>query len=473
MNSILLKNKILSFIITFTIYFLSNILSAEEVNINLPPVPFAQKKMRLPSYQTFSLKNGLKVYLIEDHKLPMISYFLYLDYFPPLQKKKAGLGKFTTKLMKQGTANKTKLQIDEELDFMGVDFSIDDNLIFASSLKKYANQSLEIFSDIVKLPKFDMNEFIKVKEEMLSDIQSEKQDPSVQADNIAKSLLYPVAHPYSETATEKTVKQITIDDCKKYHAAYFKPNISHLAIMGDISLEDAKLLAETHFGNWQSAEIPIFKSPKLINPKKSKIYLMDRPDSVQSVIKISHNVELKPGEKDIYSAIVMNTLLGGGTFRLYQNLREKHGYTYGVYSSLRPDKFIGNFSVDLNTETSLTSKSIKEVFNELERIRKEKVSPEELQLVKNYLSGQFSLSLENPSTVALFGIKTSLYNLPVDYFEKYLAGIASVSGEDVLHAANKYILLDKTHIIIVGKKKILNKNLKSLKKFKIVEIKKG
>ena len=192
---------------------------------------------------------------------------------------------------------------------------------------------------------------------------------------------------------------------------------------------------------------------------------------MQSVIKVSHNIDLKPGQKEIYSAVVMNTLLGGGTFRLYQNLREKHGLTYGVYSSLRPDKWIGNFSIDLSTESSLTGKSIEQILYEMNRIRREKVKNEELQLVKNYLTGQFSLSLENPSTIALFGIKTALYNLPSDYYEKYLEGIQSVTEEDVLQAANRYITPDQTHIIIVGKKKDLKKSLKSLKKIKTLEVK--
>lgn len=472
MQTIILR--VLKTIITFSILYFSIIsnLVSEEVNLNLPPSPSKFNKIQLPIYQTFTLKNGLKVYLIEDHKLPMISYFLYLDYMPSLQKNKSGLGQLTARLMKQGAVNRSKLQIDEELDFMGVDFSIEDNLIVASSLSKYANQSLEIFSDIVKYPKFDKDEFLKVQEEMISDIQAEKQNPSAQVDNITKSLLFPQTHPYSETPTEKTIKQISLEDCKNYHASYFKPNIAHFAIMGDLKLEEAKRLAESNFGKWQPGEIPKIKMPKPIALKNTKIYISDRPDSVQSVIRITHSIDLVPGAKDIHSAVVMNTLLGGGTFRLYQNLREKNGYTYGVYSSLRPDRWAGNFSVDLSTETSLTAKSIEEILNEFKRIRTEKVNSEELQLVKNYLTGQFSLSLENPSTIALFGIKTSLYKLPSDYFERYIESINKVTEEDVLRAANKYIPLNKTHIIIVGKRKALKKNLKPLKKFPLIDLKK-
>lgn len=472
MPTILLQS--LKNLFTILLLFISILTSlpCEEVNLNLPPNPTTLNKIHLPKYQTFTLKNGLKVYLIEDHKLPMISYFLYLDYMPSLQKNKSGLGQFTTRLMKQGAANRSKLQIDEELDFMGVDFSIEDNLIFASSLSKYASQSLEIFSDIIKYPKFDKDEFLKVQEEMISDIQAEKQNPNAQVDNITKSLLFPKTHPYSETPTEKTIKQIKLEDCKNYHETYFKPNIAHFAIMGDLKLEDAKLLAETNFGKWQSGEVPKINMPKHFEPKKTKIYILDRPDSVQSVMKITHSIDLIPGAKDIHSAVVMNTLLGGGTFRLYQNLREKKGYTYGVYSSLRPDRWVGNFSVDLSTQTAFTAKSIEEVFYEFNRIKNEKVSSEELQLVKNYLTGQFSLSLENPSTIALFAIKTSLYNLPTDYYEKYIESINNVTEEDVLKAANKYIPTNKTHIIIVGKKIDLKKNLKSLKKFKLIDLKK-
>ena len=473
-NKIQTQLKRILVVISFSIYFFCTLflsLNAEEENIDLPPKSTTLSKIHLPAYKTFSLKNGLKVYVIENHKLPTISYFLYLDYFPNLENNKAGLGEFTTRLMKQGAGNRNKSHIDEELDFMGVDFNIDENLIFASSLLKYSSQSLSIISDVVKNPKFEESEFVKLKDEMLSEIQSDKQDPNAQLNNVAKTLLYPATHPYSEVPTEKSIKRITMKDCKNYHSRYFKPNIAHLAISGDIHFEDAKVLAETHFGNWQSGEVPKFKAPKLFKSRQTKIYLKNRNDSVQSVIKVSHNIDLKPGQKEIYSAVVMNTLLGGGTFRLNQNLREKHGLTYGVYSSLRPDKWIGNFSIDLSTESSLTGKSIEQILYEMNRIRREKVKNEELQLVKNYLTGQFSLSLENPSTIALFGIKTALYNLPSDYYEKYLEGIQSVTEEDVLQAANRYITPDQTHIIIVGKKKDLKKSLKSLKKIKTLEVK--
>lgn len=475
MNNKLYKRILFNFLnyrMLCLLFFISTLSFAEEENLNLPPKPTFLKAVKLAKYQTFSLKNGLKIYFMEDHKLPTVSYFLYLDYFPTLEKNKSGLGEITTRLMKQGAGKRDKAKIDEELDFMGTDFSIEDNLIYASSLKKYASQSLEIFSDIIKSPKFEESELAKVKEEMLSEIQSEKQNPNSLLSNVAKSILYPNSHPYSEIPTEKTVEKITIKDCSSYHKIYFKPNIAHLAITGDITLDDAKLLVEAHFSNWQPGEVPQFKSPKLLSQRKTRIYLMDRPDSVQSVIRVTNNINLKSGDNDLYSAVVMNTLLGGGTFRLYQNLREKNGFTYGVYSSLRPDRWIGNFSIDLSTESSLTQKSIQAILFELNRIRNEKVSSEELQLVKNYLTGQFSLSLENPSTIALFGIKTSLYKLPEDYFEKYLERIQKVSKEDVLLAANKYISPEKTNIIIVGKKKELKKGLKVFKKFKIVEISK-
>ena len=147
-------------IIAFSVFFLCTLfssLNAEEDNLDLPPKSTTLKRIHLPAYKTFSLKNGLKVYVIEDHKLPTISYFLYLDYFPNLENKKAGLGEFTTRLMKRGAGNRNKSQIDEELDFMGVDFSINENLIFASSLLKYSGQSLAIVSDVVKNPKFESN----------------------------------------------------------------------------------------------------------------------------------------------------------------------------------------------------------------------------------------------------------------------------------------------------------------------------
>ena len=457
----------------YIIFYLALLISSNifsEDNLDLPPKIKQVKPIHLQNYKSFTLQNGLKVYIIENHKLPTVSFFMYLNYLPNLEPNKSGLGEITAKLIKQGARKKTKYEIDEELDFMGTDLNIDNNVVFANSLSKYSEKTLEIISDILLSPNFDENEFLKIKEEMILKIQSEKNNPESIIANVSKKLLYGNSHLYGEVPTENTINKITLNDCIKYHQTYFRPNITHLAIMGDINLEEGKRLTEKYLNSWKQKKIPSKHKRHLIKNRKTEIYLMNRNESVQSVIRITHNINFPQNDKNIHSAMVMNTILGGGMFRLYQNLREKKGYTYGVYSSLHPDKLVGNFSVDFSTENSSTHKSIKEVFWELNRIRRLEVEKKELQLAKNYLIGQFSLSLENPETIALFAIRSAIYHLPPDYFQTYIEKINQVSIKDVKKAAQKYIDPSNSNIIIVGRKKDLLRKLKSLKKYKVLEI---
>lgn len=466
-----MNKKIKQLLLLFLFFFQISILYSEENNLNLPPKPLELSPSKITAYKTFKLANGLTVFLIEDHKLPTLSYVLYIDFVSKIKKNKAGLGEFTTRLMKQGAGKRSKEKLDEELDFMGTELSVENNLIYVNSLSKYAKESLEIFSDVVQNPEFNPNEFTRIKNEIIADLKTNHLDPNNQANELMKTLLYPESHPYREIPTEKTINQIKLEDCKSYHSKFFRPGNSYLAIIGDVKFDEAKKMVEKSFGAWANKKVNELKIPPSPKEEETKIYLLDRETSVQSVIKISRNIDLRPGDKNIYSAVVMNTILGGGTFRLYQNLREKNGYTYGVYSSLRPDKLAGTFSIDLSTKNSVTDKSIEEIFAELKRIREVNVEEEELQLVKNYLAGQFSLSLENPVTIALFAIKTSLYHLPENYFDQYVQNIRKVSAEDVRKAANRYLPTDKMKIVVVGKKKEIEKNLESLKNFKTVEVK--
>lgn len=459
------------YLFLFLLFFADNLdLTLAEDNLGLPPKSTSIKPIQLPEYKSFTLENGLQVYLIENHKLPTVSFFLYLDYLGEVEKAKYGLGEFTASLIKQGAKKRTKFEIDEELDFMGSELGVQSNFIFANSLIRYSEKTLEILSDIVMYPNFEEAEFARTKEEMLAKIKSDQSKPDSTIENIAKHLLYPHNHPYREVPTEKTIHSIKLSDCKNYHKKYYRSNIAHLAIIGSINLEEAKRLAKKYFSSWEKQKLPKTKKYYPSKSKKTKIYLFDRKDSTQSVVKVTHNIYLPPGDKNIHSATVMNTILGGGIFRLYQNLREKHGYTYGVYSSFHPDKLTGNFSIDLSTENSVTSNSIQEIVWELNRIRKYEVTEKELQLAKNYLIGQFSLSLENPETIALFAIKSSIYHLPPNYFQSYIEKINHVSKKDVLKVAQKYIKPQRMYILIVGNKKELIRKLKKIRNLEVLEI---
>jgi outer membrane lipoprotein-sorting protein len=226
--------------------------------------------------------------------------------------------------------------------------------------------------------------------------------------------------------------------------------VAYLAVVGDITTAEARTAVEKYFGKWQKGTVPKHTYKADPAPTKTKIALVDRPSSVQSVLNIAHTVPLKPGSPDAIKARITNDILGGAGGRLYNNLREKRGLTYGAYSSISPDKLIGEFSASASVRNAVTDSALVEFMNELERIRDAKVSPEELKQSKASVTGSFVRSLESPQTVASFAINTARYKLPADYYQNYLKNVAAVTADDVQSTAKKYIHPEQAHIVVVG-----------------------
>jgi hypothetical protein len=268
---------------------------------------------------------------------------------------------------------------------------------------------------------------------------------------VLDALLYGKDHPYGEVTTEASVESITIGMCEQYYKTFFRPNIAYLAMVGDVDLREAKKLAKKYFGNWMPAEVPGYRYPDPALPGGPEISLVDRPHAVQSVVKLAHPVKYTIGSPDYMNARVMNQILGGPFARFDRNLREEHAYTYGVTSSLIQDKWIGSFSVSTDVRNEVTDSAVYQILHEMKRIQSEPASSEEVEKIKNYLSGTFALSLEKPSTVALFALNTALYDLPADYYSNYLKYISEVTPGGVQAAARKYLKPDNCYILVVGK----------------------
>jgi zinc protease len=250
---------------------------------------------------------------------------------------------------------------------------------------------------------------------------------------------------------EESVKNITLDKCNEFYRNYFKPNVGYLAIVGDITLAEAKPLIEKYFGSWKRGNVPVqeYIAPKA--PSKLVVAIVDRPNAVQSTLMVTYPVDLKPNSVDAIKAQVTNAILGGGTFRLYNNLREKHGWTYGAYSFLSKDKLTGRFTASAEVRNPVTDSSLTQIIYEMNRLRSELVPDAELTKVKNYMTGNFGRIIENPSTVANFAISTARYHLPKDYYSNYLTNLSAVSSADVQAMAQKYINPENAYILVVGK----------------------
>ena len=443
---------------SYLIIALSILLTAcagtSSLDRSVVPTAGPAPKIQIGDYQQFALDNGLKVIVVQNNKLPRVSYQLSVDRDPIFESEKSGYVSMAGSLLSAGTETKSKAEIDEAVDFIGARMNTSSNGISGACLKKHSDELLALMSDVLMNPTFPQEELDKMKKQQLSGLASSKTDANTISGNISNAMRFGLDHPYGEQTTEATVEAITRNDLVNYYSTYMRPNISYLIIVGDITLEEAKEQANTYFGSWEKRVVPKHSYPSPEAPTGNRVAFVPVPGAVQSVVNVTYPVEYLPGSDDAAAASVMNSILGGGVFsgRLMQNLREDKAYTYGARSSLNPDEVIGYFSAGASVRNEVTDSSIVEILYELSRMRDELVPDSTLQFVKNSMNGNFARSLESPQTIARFALSTEKYGLPKDYYATYLERLAAVDANAVKMAAERYLKPDQAYITVVGNK---------------------
>ncbi len=283
-----------------------------QIDRTRAPEPGPAPEIRISDYKTFTLKNGLQVFLVENHKIPRVSYSLLLDIKPFAEGDSLGYTSIAGQLLGTATTTRTKDQIDEEIDFIGASVNTSSGSLSGSAIKKHNEKLLEIMSDILLYPVFNQDELDKVKKQTISGLAYNKTDPAAISDVVSDALFYGKDHPYGEVTTKATVNSVTVKMCEDYYGTYFKPNIAYLAIVGDLNLREAKKLTKKYFGGWVPGEVPSKQYPTPEAPVSRQVSIVDRPVAVQSVITVGYPVEYTLGTDDYIKARVMNILLGGG-----------------------------------------------------------------------------------------------------------------------------------------------------------------
>ncbi len=433
---------------------------AQSVDRTKAPLPGKAPIIQVGDPVKYTLSNGLQVFVVKNTKQPSVTATLALDLDGFAEGDKAGLADMAGQLLKRGTTTKSKIVLDEAVEYLGGSLNTTSQSASVSSLKKNFPQLMSLMAEVVLHPALSSDELEKVRKQTISGIESNKDEPDAISNNVMKKLVYGANHPFGEITTTTTVNKIKVEDVKKFISTYWKPNIAYLVFVGDIEPLAAKAIAEKNFGSWVRGTVPNTVYPKIIKPSKSYVAIVDRPASVQSVVAVATTVDLVQGSANVIPSNVMNNILGGGfSGRLFANLREQHGFTYGAYSSLSPNRQVGMFAAESSVRNEKTDSAIQEIFSEINKIRDEQVGEVELSRMKNYLSGGFARSLENPATIANFALNIARYKMPADYYQKYLANLAAVDAQNVQNAAKK--LLDPTsmHIVIVGNAKQIAKGL--------------
>lgn len=416
------------------------------------PKPGPSPKVNLGKPQTFELKNGLKVMVVENHKLPQVTMTLSLDNPPFTEGDKKGIHDLTGSLIGNGTDKISKEDFQEEIDFMGARINFHSSGAFANSLSKYFSRTLELMAQGFINPKFTQDDFETNKARFIDGLKAEERSVQANAQRVENVLVFGANHPNGEFTTEEKLKALTLDDIKDHYNKYFVPNNAYLIILGDVKFNEVKKLVEKEFKSWKKGNLPISKYNEPKNVAKTEINFVDMPNAVQSEIAILSIVDLKMTDEDYYPALIANQIFGGD-FNSYlnMNLRETHGWTYGAFSRLRGNKYVDKFKASASVRNEVTDSAVFEAMKELKRIREDKVDANTLNAVKASLIGNFVMDAEKPEFIARQALLVQTQNLPDNFYENYIRNINAVTAEQVQKAAQKYFSYDNARILVVGK----------------------
>jgi len=425
------------------------------VRLNRAPVSKEILKVKLPQASEHKLANGMTVLILEQHKLPTIA--LELDMEPgAIADPTPGMAKFTAEMLREGTAKRTSSAIAAAADEIGAqlnseaDFGGSDSTIRIAGLTDSTETLFDLLSDIVMHPSFPADELEKYKKRQLGDLEDEMSRPYFLANEEFHKALYGDTN-YAVTApTPSQIQTVTSEMLAGYHHKYYVPGNAVLGIVGDVNTDDIMKLVEKYFGEWPKTAPPEVKLAEVPPPQPKKVVLVDRPGSVQTNI-VAGNLAIKRNDPDYFALTVMDRVVGGGpSARLFLNLREVHGYTYGAYSNANTDVYRGYWNANTEVRTAVTDGSLHELFNEFNRIRTEPVAAAELDEAKRALVASFALSLEDQLQLLGDALEVHHFGLPADYWDKYPEHIAGIDAAAVLAAGKKYVDVDHMQIICVG-----------------------
>ena len=403
--------------------------------------------------QTFKLDNGLTVMVVENTKLPRASASLSFDNPLIFEGDIAGVSSILAEMVGNGTQSISKEDFIEEIDYMGASLNVTGSGAFAGSLKRYFPRVLELMASAVLEPLFTQEEFDRQKNLIKESLKTGEKDVATAANRVESFITYGSQHPNGEFISQESLDKASLQDAIDFYNNYSSPSNAYLVIIGDVNYDEVKSKVTDLFGPWNSKEVSSSSFPSPKNPDETEIIFVDMPNGVQSVVSVINTVEFNKKNSDYFAALVANRILGGGgAGRLFNNLREDKGWTYGSYSGISESyKTKGLVIAQAQVRNEVTDSAAVELLMELDKMKNTFVSDEELNSAKAKYTGNFVLSLENPSTIAGFARNIITQDLPEDYYNSFLENINSVTKEDVQNAAKNYFLTNNTRVFITGK----------------------
>jgi predicted Zn-dependent peptidase len=437
------------------------------------PVSTELLKVKLPQPAEADLANGLHLMVLEDRRVPQVTFQLLIPgaggYFDPADL--SGVASVTAAMMREGTTSRTTLQISEQLETLASTFSVStgvssiDATLFGSSLSEHFAATFALAADALLHPTFPDAELARYKERTRASLIQQRTSPAFLANELFSKTMFGT-HPAARIgmtapALEKITRAMLVD----FHRERYVPDHAVLAIAGDISMADARKAVESGLSPWKKrgTPAPSIQDPAPVPP--GKIHFVARPSSVQtSFIVGTQGISRTSPDYDVLS--VMNQVIGGGpTGRLFIILREEKGYTYGAYSGVSAGRFRGTWLASTDVRTDVTEAALRDLMAQVTRLRDEPVPDKEFEEKKRGMIASFALSLESPQSVLGNHITRWLYKLPADYWDRYPERVAAVTQAQVQAAAKQYLESGRLHIVAVGDPKIAD----TLRKFGTVD----
>ncbi|MBZ5514837.1 MAG: insulinase family protein [Acidobacteriia bacterium] len=424
---------------------------------NRAPVNKEILRVQLPEPKEIKLANGLAVLVLERHELPTVNLVLWVETGALADPKDLpGLATFTAEMLREGTTRRSSAQLAAEVDDTGAtlsssaDFGSSVSTVAASGLVDSLGKIIDLMSDVVLNPTFPPEELEKYKKRQLAELEQERSEPDFLSRGRFFQVLYRDFPAAVISPTPESVKQVTTDQLKRFHEQYYVPNNALLGVAGDVTPEQLQPLLEKYIGGWKNRPVTQPNLSVLPPPAAKKIYLVNRPTSVQANI-VAGDYAVRRADPDYIPLFVMNRILGGGaTGRLFLNLREAKGYTYGAYSYFTADIYRGPWMASTEVRNAVTDGAMHELMAELQRIRSEPVPENELDDARRAIVANFALSLEQPATLLRYAMTVKYYGLPEDYYNRFPEEVAKVTPAVVQRVAQKYVDLDHLQVVCVG-----------------------
>jgi predicted Zn-dependent peptidase len=445
------------------------VLAQQAPDRSHPPQPGPPAPLRLPTIQKQKLSNGLPVWIVEMHEVPVAQVNLVVlsgtANDPP---GKYGVASLAAAMLEEGAGSRSALEIADAIDYLGADLGAattsDLSAVRLHVPVARLADALPIMADVALRPTFPKDELDRQRQQRLTSLLQGRDDPPTISSVAFSRILYGKGHRYGtpQMGTAETIKTFTSEDLRAFYASAFRPENAVLLAVGDLTADKAMPLFEKSFGAWKATGASAAeKLPPTEEPPARQIHLIDKPGAAQSQIRIGR-IGVPRSTADYFPIQVLNTVLGGSfTSRLNNNLREVHGYAYGAGSGFDMRGGAGPFSASAGVQTDKTSEALKEFFNELNAILKP-VPPDELARAKNYVALRYPSAFETTGDISRRLEDALVYKLPDDYFSKYVQNIQAVTAADVQRVAQKYINPDHLAVVIVGDLKVIEPGIRAL-----------